>query len=61
MQQKLQNCCNKMLSRQSAADIMRQQIVRFKLGEGAGGEGDLDVEGWNANETETGRKLLIEY
>lgn len=50
-----------MLSRQSAADIMRQQIVRFKLGEGAGGEGDLDVEGQNANETETGRKLLIEY
>lgn len=49
-----------MLSRQSAADIMRQQIVRFKLGEGVE-EGDLDVEGENANETETGRKLLIEY
>lgn len=30
LQQKLQNCCNKMLSRQSAADIMRQQIVRFR-------------------------------
>lgn len=49
-----------MLSRQSAADIMRQQIVRFKLGEEVE-EGALDVEGENANETETGRKLLIEY
>lgn len=46
---------------------MRQQIVRFKLGEAVGGagvgveDGDGDVEGQHANETETGRKLLIEY
>lgn len=57
-----------MLSRQSAADIMRQQIVRFRLQKELGEkemktetETEKDSERNNANETETGSKLLIEY
>lgn len=57
-----------MLSRQSAADIMRQQIVRFRLQKELGEkemktetETEKGSERNNANETETGSKLLIEY